>query len=517
MDPGSSRQRSRRPHAHGRGAVHLLVLLAPVICLAASSADVRLAEAVMNGDKQGVQSLLKQHVDVDAPQADGTTALDWAVRRDDLDTADLLIRSGANPKAANRYGITPLYLACVNGNAAMIGKLIGAGADPNSANPGGETALMTASRTGNRDAVRILLDHGAKVNEREGVRGQTALMWAVLENHTEAVKLLLEHGAGVNASTKVTVPEGETMIARPGQASGAGVARQRALPSASGSMTALLFAAREGNLDMARILVDAKAAINQASANGTTPLLVAIVNNHIQLAMFLAERGADPNRGDFYGRTPLLAAVDRRNPMRALTYTYPDARPDPGDPLELIQSLLAHGADPNARALTTPIRGFLQGDGSWVNFDGQTPFLRAALSGDVTAMRILLKKGADPNLATKEGTTPLMAAAGINWVVGQTHSRPDDDYLNAARLCLERGADVNAVNSQGFTAMHGAANRGFDAMIKLLVEHGARVDVKDKEGRTPLTFAQGVFLAINPPVAKPGTIALLRQLMDVSR
>jgi len=155
----------------------------------------------------------------------------------------------------------------------------------------------------------------------------------------------------------------------------------------------------------------------------------------------------------------------------------------------------------------------MQGDGSWVNFDGQTPFLRAALSGDVTAMRLLLDKGADPNMATKEGTTPLMAAAGINWVVGQTYSRSENEYLEAARLCLEQGTDVNATNSQGFTAMHGAANRGFDAMIKLLVEHGAKVDVKDKEGRTPLTFAQGVFLAINPPAPKTSTIALLHQLM----
>jgi ankyrin repeat protein len=277
-------------------------------------------------------------------------------------------------------------------------------------------------------------------------------------------------------------------------------------------MTALLFAARDGNLAMARILIDARADLEKPSANGTHPLVVAITNNHIELAMFLLDKGADPNSADnFYKRTPLFAAVEMRNPD--FTRDTAPPVPDKRDPMDLIKALLAKGANPNARVNTTPFRGFFQVSANWANFDGQTAFLRAALNGDVTLMRLLLEHGADPNMATNEGSTALMAVAGVNWVVAQTFSRSDNEYLEAAKLCLEKGADVNAVNSQGFTAMHGATNRGFDAMVKLLAEHGAKLDVKDKQGRTPMTFAEGVFLAVQPPVRKPTTIALLEQLM----
>jgi ankyrin repeat protein len=181
--------------------------------------------------------------------------------------------------------------------------------------------------------------------------------------------------------------------------------------------------------------------------------------------------------------------------------------------MDLIKALLARGADPNAQVNTTPFRGFYQVSANWVNFDGQTAFIRAALNGDITLMRLLLQHGADPNLKTYEGSTALMAAAGMNWVVAQTYSRSDAEYLEAATLCLEKGADVNAVNNQGFTAMHAATNRGFDKMVQLLADHGSKLDVKDKQGRTPMTFAEGVFLAVQPPVRKPTTIALLEKLM----
>jgi uncharacterized protein len=495
------------------------LLLSAVALGAAAGGDVspaRLADAVMRADRETVRALLKQRVDVNTAQPDGMTALHWAARQDDLETAQSLLRAGATVGAATRYGVTPMYLACVNGSAAMIGALLRAGADPNAANPGGETALMTAARTGKADAVTLLLDSGAAVNAKEGVRGQTALMWAVLENHPEVVRLLIAKGADINAQTLVSVPDGTTGApqATSGDigAHGPGIYRSRAVPSPSGAMTSLLFAAREGNLDMARILVDARADLERPSANGTRPLVVGITNNHIELALFLLDKGADPNAADdFYKRTPLYAAVEMRNP----DYTRDTATPvaDTRDPMDLIKALLARGANPNARANTTPFRGFYQVSANWANFDGQTPFLRAALSGDVALMRLLLEHGADPNIPTSDGATPLMAAAGINWVVAQTFSRSDSEFLEAARLCLERGADVNAVNSQGFAAMHGAANRGFDKMIRLLAEHGARLDIKDKQGRTPMTFAEGVFLAVQPPVRKPSTIALLQQLM----
>jgi ankyrin repeat protein len=448
-------------------------------------------------------------------EPDGTTALHKAVRADDVDLATRLIRSGAKVTVTTRYGVTPLYLACVNGNAAMIDALLRAGADANSANPGGETALMTASRTGRVDAVKLLLDHGADVNAKESVRRQTALMWAVLENHPDVVKLLLARGADVNAQTIVVVPDGTTGTPQAASgdigAHGPGMYRARAVPSPSGGMTALLFAARDGNLEMTRILVDAKADLERPSGNGTHPLVAAITNNHIELAMFLLDKGADANAADnFYKRTPLFAAVEMRNPD--FTRDTPPPVPDKRDPMDLIKALLEKGANPNARVNTTPFRGFFQVSANWVNFDGQTAFIHAALNGDVTLMRLLLEQGADPNLATNEGSTALMAAAGVNWVVAQTYSRSDNEYIEAAKLCLEKGADVNAVDSQGFTAMHGATNRGFDAMVKLLAEHGSRLDVKDKQGRTPMTFAEGVFLAVQPPVRKPTTIALLQEL-----
>ena len=448
-------------------------------------------------------------------QPDGTTALHTAVHHDDLQAAQALIRNGAKVNVSTRYGVTPLYLACENGNAAMIDVLLRAGADPNSANPGGETALMTASRTGRLDAVKLLIDRGAAVNAKESVRGQTALMWAVLENHPDVVKFLLAHGADVDTQTNTVIPDGITGVAEAKSADigahGPGIYRARAVPTPSGAMTALLFAAREGNLEMARILVDAGAAIERASANGTRPLAVAIVNNHIELAMFLVERGADVNATDnFYKRTALFAAVEMRN-LDFAQNTAPPV-PDARDPMDLIKMLLARGANPNAQVNTTPIRGFMQGNASWTNFDGQTAFVRAALAGDITLMKLLLQYGADPNKKTLEGATALMAAAGVNWVVGQTYSRSDEEYLEAAKLCLEQGADVNAVNGQGYAAIHGAANKAFDAMIKLLVEHGAKLDIKDKQGRTAMTFAEGVFLAARPPERKPKTIALLQEL-----
>jgi uncharacterized protein len=496
--------------------------LLSALTLGASSAvlsnDVRIADAAMRTDRDTIRTLIQQKADVNSMQPDGTTALHWVVQHDDLDTAQLLIRVGAKVNASTRYGVTPLYLACVSGNAAMIDALLKAGADAKSANPGGETALMTASRTGKPDAVKLLLDRGADVNAREKVRGQTALMWAVIENHPDVVKLLVARGADINAQSNVVVPDGTTGTPGPQTsanigAAGPGIYRSRAVPSPSGAMTGLLFAARDGNLEIAKILVDLKADLEKPAANGTTALIDAIVNNHIELAMFLLDKGANPNASDnFYKRTPLFAAIEARN----LDYAHDSAPPTPDakDPLDLIKALLAKGADTNTRANTIPVRGFMQVSANWANFDGQSPFLRAALAGDITVMRLLLEHGADPNINTNDGATPLAAAAGVNWVIGQTYSHSDAEFLEAAKLCIEKGNDVNAANSQGFTAMIGAANRGFDEMIKLLASHGAKLDVKDKQGRTPMSFAEGVFLAVNPAVSKPTTIALLKQLME---
>jgi ankyrin repeat protein len=259
---------------------------------------------------------------------------------------------------------------------------------------------------------------------------------------------------------------------------------------------------------MMRLLLEHGADIEQTSANHTSPLVIALVNGQVGLASELLARGANPNAADDYKRAALFAAVELRNPNRS-TLLFGDG----ADPLDLINVLLDTGADPNRQTDTTPVHGWMQLDPSWVNFDGQTPFIRAALSGDVEVMRLLLAHGANPNIATKEGTTALMAASGINWVPGQTYTRSQANYIDAVKLCLDRGADVNGTNSLKLAAIHGAANRGWTSIIQILADHGAKLDLKDIADRTPMTFAEGTFLAVRPPSAKPEAVALLRRLM----
>ncbi|HEV2985866.1 MAG TPA: ankyrin repeat domain-containing protein [Vicinamibacterales bacterium] len=497
-----------------------VIVHVPALGAAAAAGDTRLAEAAMKRDAAAVRALLEQKVDVNAPGRDGTPALHWLVRVDDLESARMLIRAGADVARADRYGVTPLSLACSNGNADLIRLLLDAGANPNSADPVGETSLMTAARVGELDAVRLLLDRGAVVDAKDPEFEQTALMIAVRENHSEVVRLLVDRHADVNAKTRTgRTPPWVLPNSVPGFGHGVGIVRG-GLPDRGsrylipGSLSPLLYAARDGRLASARILVAAGASLEQADANGITPLLMAIANNHIELARFLIDRGANVNTIDWYGRTPLWAAVETRN-MDVDNATFENGV-DRAPVLELIQVLLDRGVDPNSRTKETPPirRQMLRVTGSlsWVDFTGQTPFLLASLSGDVTVMRLLLEYGADPNISTFGGTTALMAAAGVNWVVDQTFDEGPKGLLEAVKLCWELGMDVNAVNSMGLAAVHGAANRGSDDILQFLVDKGARLDVKDKEGRTPLTWAEGVFLATHPAKPKPSSIALIQKL-----
>jgi ankyrin repeat protein len=485
-----------------------------------AAGDARLAEAAMKRDTVAVRALLAQGVDVNAPGSDGTPALHWLVRVDDLETARLLTRAGADATRADRYGVTPLHLACANGNAAMIRLLLEAGANPNSSDPTGETALMTAVRVGTLDAIRVLLDGGATLDARDPTFQQTALMLAVRENHPEVVRFLVERGAEVNVKTRTgEAPRWVLPNSVPGFGHGIGIVRG-GLPERGsrapipGSLSPLLYAARDGRLETARILVSAGADVNQADANGITPLVMAISNNHVDVARFLMDHGADINASDWYGRTPLWAAVETRN-MDVDNATFENSV-DRAPLFNLIEALLARGANPNVRTKEVPPirRAMLRVTGSlsWVDFTGQTPFLTSALSGDLRVMRLLLAHGADPQIPTIGGTTALMAAAGVNWVVAQTYDEGPKALLEAVKLCWELGMDVNAVNSMGLTALHGAANRGSDDIIQFLVDKGARLDVKDKEGRTPLTWAEGVFLATHPARPKPSSIELIKLL-----
>jgi ankyrin repeat protein len=447
---------------------------------AGTSPDTRLVDAAAKPDTEAVRKLLSEHIDVNTPQADGTTALQWAAHWDDREMADLLIQAGANPKTTNAYGGTPLAEACTNSDPAMIEKLLKAGSDPNARSSQGETALMTAARTGSVESVKALLDHGADVNAKEQWLGQTALMWAVGENHPAVVEMLIAHGADVNARSTVREEKIKNKWF---------VANVVSAPP-KGGFTPLLYAARQNSLEAAKMLVKAGADLNMTDPDGTSALVIAIVNAHYDLPIYLMEHGADPNVADKIGRTALYAAVDMHTLEKSAT------RPDPKETdkatsLDVVKAALAHGANPNAALKeSAPGRGSLDVPDRYLG-NGATPFLRAAKTGDATVMRLLLEKGADAKAVTKDHTTAMILAAGLSWVMGITNV-DEKDALEAIEICIENGVDVNAVNDKGETALHGAATSGRDEVVKYLVEKGAKLDVKDKEGRTPLDVAMGV-------------------------
>lgn len=477
-----------------------------------------LAEAAERGDLAAVETLLKGRADPNEPGADGTPPLHWVVRMQDAATAQRLLKAGAKADAPNRYGVRPLHLAIGNGDLALVKTLLKAGAGPDSADAAGESCLVQAVRTGNLAVVEALLASGAQADAADAGFQQTPLMVAAREGHVAIVKLLLARGARVDAQTRAgKVPAFRAPGTNAGS-KGQGIVRggwpERGERSPTpGAKTPLLYAAREGHREVARLLLEAGADIEKADADGVTPLLMAVLNGQMTVAHDLMERGANVRAVDWYGQTPLFAAVDLRNldvpgPTR-------DNGVDRAAALRLVEAILARSPDVNARTKESlPQRRWITrlGSLSWVDFTGQTAFLRAALAGDVTVMRLLLKHGADPRIPTFAGTTPLMAAAGVNWTVSQTFDEGPAALLEAVKLAWESGNDVNAENSMGLRAIHGAANRGSDDIVRFLVEKGAATDTPDKEGRTPLVWAQGVFLATHPPEAKPTTIALLQQL-----
>lgn len=448
-------------------------LIALVVCQATvhASGELRVAEAVKNHDIATVRALVKRGVDVNTPQPDGATALHWAAHWDDVETADLLLRAGAKVNVANDYGVTPLSLACTNGGAALIEKLLGAGADPNAATATGETPLMTAARTGRADAVERLLAHGAAVNGKETVRAQTALMWAVAEGHTDVVRLLLRKGADIHARS-------------------------------TAGFTAVLFAAREGMLDSAQALVDAGADANDTAVDGVSALVVASVRDHIDLARLLLDWGADPN-ADGAGYSALHWAAGSWDSELPEVFGRNEA---------LAKVLLTHGANPNARIVRAPPQfGFVSGARIHSEVRGATPFFLAAMAGEVGIMRALAAAGADLQLTTIDHTTPLMVAAGLGRIVGESRV-PENLALEAVTIALASGADVNAANDAGETALHGAAFAGVDPVVRLLVDKGAKLNVKNKAGQTPLNYAEGGAKSGTTVVVNKTTAALLREL-----
>jgi ankyrin repeat protein len=444
--------------------------------------DSRLIDAVRQKDKAAVRALLQKRVDVNAPQGDGATALHYAVYEDDAELVDMLLAAGANVNTANDLGITPLYLASASGNAAIVTKLLAKGADVNRASENGITPLMEAARSGNVAVVRALITRGAEVNANERVRRQTALMWAVTRHHHEVVKTLLEAHADVRARSAVRQ---RTVMLDQGPRRIVKTATQDAKAIDVGGSTALLFAAQAGDTESAALLLDAGADVNDTAADGNSALVLATFNGQGAVARLLLARGADPNAAGA-GYSALHAAVLR------------------GD-LATVTALVGKGADLNALiAKGSPVRRFGSQWAFTTPMTGATPLLVAATYLEVDIMRALLAAGANPAIGLPGGTTPFLAAAGIavekearpsdlvRWNIVDNDTpvipRAETDVLEATRLLLEAGADVNQANEAGDTAVHAAAAAGLTRVIQLLADRGARLDVKNKTGQTPLAL-----------------------------
>ena len=453
--------------------------------LSAAKVDSRLVDAEKEPDRASVRALLQQHVDPDAASVDGDTALHWAAYWDDLETATELLRAGANANASNRYGVTPLSLACTNGNAAMIDLLLKSKAEVNGALPGGETPLMTAARTGKVEAVKTLLAAGADVKSKDEERGQTALMWAAAEGNTSVVELLIQSGADLHAVSK-------------------------------GGFTALLFAVREGKPDVVRALLKAGADVNETLQKpsrqaGTSAMSLAVANAHFELAAMLLDAGADPNAAG-QGWTALHTITWIRQPGYASNDPAPEGSGNMSS-IEFVKKIVAKGANLNARMTKRTNVGL-----SSLNTMGATPFLLAARTGDAELMRLLAKLGADPLMPNEDNTTPLMVAAGVGTRSPGEDAGTNDEVLAAVKVAIELGNDVNAVDKNGETAMHGAAYKQVPAAAQYLLDHGAKIEVfnhKNSHGWTPLRIADGVHRGMNLR-ASPETAVVLRKAMSAA-
>src|SRR5262245_29756086 len=481
--------------------ITLLVTLLSSATVAADADGQRLIEAARAGNRQTVRLLVGQRVDVNSSEADGTTALHWAVRADDVELVKLLLAAGANVNAANRYGITPLSVGATMANPAVITILLEAGANANALLLEGETVLMTAARAGKPEAVELLLDRGADPNAKEFGLGETALMWSAARNQAAATRTLIGRGADVNARSTVL------KFARP---------RTPLTVLPRGGWTPLMYAARQGAIEAALALVEAGADLNVTDPDGTTALVLAIINAHYDLAAMVIEKGADPNVADERGMAPLYAAIDMHTLPRLFGSPGPRTN-DRHDSLDIVKQLLARGANPNARLKSAALQR-LHTPGDPTLSEGTTPFMRAAKSGDLVVMHLLLEQGADPLSVQKNQTTAMIVAAGIGWKAGGDNVNTLDrgtqaDAIEALKVCLERGLDIRAANDAGTTAVHAAVMRGeADEIIRFLVANGAKVDATNKQGQTPLDLALARKGQDGASAVVPKTVNLLREL-----
>ncbi len=467
--------------------------LAALVCACAAAGESRVADAAKRMDAAAVRALLAEKADVNAPQMDGTTALHWAVRGDDVAMAASLIRAGAKVDAANRYGVTPLWLACTNGNGAMVQLLLNSGADANAAVADGEAALMTCSRTGSVDAVNVLLARGAVVDAKERARGQTALMWAAAEGHAGVVEALLKAGADPHyrldsgfTAFLLAVREGQAEVVRAFLAAGEDVNRTIEQPQVTGR-----------KLNPGR----------GAPRVGTSALHLAAVNAHFELAAMLLDAGANPNAmGPGYSVLHMISNV--RKPGGG------DNDPTPRGSgtmtsVKLVRRLAAHGANLNARMTKRVNFGLTS-----LNTNGATPFFLAARTGDAELMGLLAELGADPLIPNVDGSTPLMAAAGLGTRSPGEDAGTESEVMGAVRVALELGNNIDVVDQNGETAMHSAAYKNLPGVVELLASKGADIGVWNRpnsHGWTPFNIAEGYRFGNYKPSAV--TVAAFERVM----
>ena len=534
---GSSRSRRNR-----RAAAALAAVLGVALVSAAGAARAQtgapsgvspLITAVRNGDTAALRARLAGPVDVNARQPDGATALHWAAHHEDVVAADLLIGAGADADAANDLGVTPLLMACRRGHGPLVERLLAAGADANAALPSGETALMAAARAGGVEAVNALLARGARVNAAEATRGQTALMWAVANRRPAVTRALLDHGADVGARTVTRRRVYNMGGSRSAGSASRGIALEEVV---EGGSTALLFAARSGDVESARLLLAAGADVDDTAADGNPALVVAAHGGHGSLAALLLRAGADPDAAPL-GYTALHAAV-----LRGTLRDRGVPNDDPGAGVPLVRALLAHGADPDPRlARGTPVRRWSHDFAFMDRWVGATPFWLAAHFLETETMQVLADAGADPRAPTRDGATPLMAAAGLgyNRGGGSAFIRDRRDFssynpvesaalgssipaaeerrtVTAVAAALALGARVNAADAAGDTALHAAASHGMNAVIALLTDHGADLDAENRRGQTPADLAVYADGIAGDRYVREDTAALLRTLEDAA-
>jgi ankyrin repeat protein len=507
----------------------------------AMPANTTLLEAAESGDRATAIRLLGQGANPNAPSADGATAVMYASANADLDLVRALIKAGANVKLKNRFGTSALTEAAIIGSAPIIDALLKAGADPNTKNPEGETPLMAVARSGKLEAATRLLDAGADVNAKEDWGGQSALMWAAAQSQAEMVKLLASRGADVNA--RGVIHQWDRKV----------ITEPRPKDLNKGGFTPLLYAAREGCVDCARHLIAAGADPDLEDPDRVTPLNMALLNLHFEFAAYMIKAGADVDKWDLFGRSPLYMAADVSTlPVKGNGAMAVIPSEDSLTALDVARILLQKGTNPNLQLKRRPPYRDVPQDrgGDTILAQGATALLRAARAGDAPFVELLLKNGALVDLPSKEGVTPLMAAAGVEFGTRVTRgrNRTNEGVLATMKLLLDAGADINArmvteprrAGTDGAaaraaaavgggrrgsqvpspfavphqTALHGAAEKGFTPFVKFLVDSGADLQAKDANGRTPLDLARGVGTAGRGQAESfPETVALLESLM----